>query len=93
MALIVWELLRRCLASALGHVHTVHLSLNIAISQRLTRREIQQPELSEGRPEGFGRRQLFRLRCEIFQRNKNLTKKTVNEIQKSVQCHSEVLSS
>lgn len=50
MALIAWELLGRCLASALGHACIVHLSLNIAIFKRLTRRGIQQPELSEGWP-------------------------------------------
>lgn len=80
MALIAWELLGRCLAGALGHICIVHLSLNIAVFKRLTRRGIQQPELSEGRPEGFGRK-LFRLRHESFQRSENLTKKTVNEIQ------------
>lgn len=35
--------------------------LETAIFKRLTRREIQQPELSEGRPEDFGRRKLFSL--------------------------------
>lgn len=81
MALIDWELLGRCLAGALGRVGIVHLSLNTAIFKRLTRRGIQQPELPEGRPEGFGRGRLFRLQGENFQRSKNLTKKRANEIQ------------
>lgn len=75
MALIAWELLGRCSACALGHACIVHPSLNMAIFKRLG---IQQPELSEGRPEGVGRK-LRRLRHESFGRSKNLTKKTVNE--------------
>lgn len=37
MSLLAWELLGRCLPSALGHACIAYLSLNTAIFKRLTR--------------------------------------------------------